>query len=530
MSEKHLYEKHLAEKLQQLSPPPDMEQHWQEMKALLDDDRPRGGGFGKRWWRIGVLAGILLIGTWFAGTYLFTGSGNQVVADKPNSANVNEKKPLREETNPATGQEVAVSKTKDPAAANDKPVASGGDAAADNNFSENNLSLTPAAGEENQSVTANNRKASPGLAADNNRKPSSGLPANNNSKSSGALAAATQTDIPRSPNRNDAAREEKLHHPQPAKDNNEAYTINQRKQDDITVHDNNTNAVSYRPIEYSPLLENIQYTGTAEPKPGENVKKDLASINFPKKESRKSRSSRAGKAREERSFAIGLSLPLAFPLGDQKALSYNFNAGANAITDYIPSPHVQYRLNKRTYIQTELQFISPQYIRPILLYEQREQSGSNYMVYNSIYARKLYYFNLPVGIHYSPFTNFYLGSGLQFSSLLSGVGLYEETKRSMSGQPLSLISEHYAKLTGDSLSYRMNRTEVRLMLEANYYFNRFTIGLRYNQAFNNYVDFRLNNMSPYTFDKNKALQFYLRYNLWEDLRRKHSSKGMLSSK
>jgi hypothetical protein len=137
---------------------------------------------------------------------------------------------------------------------------------------------------------------------------------------------------------------------------------------------------------------------------------------------------------------------------------------------------------------------------------------------------------LPIGIHHSPFNNFYLGTGLQFSTLLSGVGLYEETKRTMSGQPMSLISEHYGKLNGDSLSNRMNRAEVRLMLEMNYYFNRFTFGLRYNQAFNNYVDFRLDNMSPYTFDKNKALQFYLRYNLWEDVRRKPNGKGLLSSK
>jgi hypothetical protein len=222
-------------------------------------------------------------------------------------------------------------------------------------------------------------------------------------------------------------------------------------------------------------------------------------------------------------------LPLAFPLGDQKALSYNFNAGPNAVSDYIPAPHVQYRLNKKTYLQSELQFISPQYIRPILLYETRHNSG-NYMVYNSTYARKLYYFNLPIGIHHSPFENFYLGTGLQFSTLLSGVGLHEETKRNMSGQPIALLSEKYDRLSGNYLSDRMNMTEIRLMLEANYYFNKFTFGLRYNQAFNNYVDFRIDPMSPYTFDKNKALQFYLRYNLFENVQRKSNSKGMLSSK
>ena len=100
----------------------------------------------------------------------------------------------------------------------------------------------------------------------------------------------------------------------------------------------------------------------------------------------------------------------------------------------------------------------------------------------------------------------------------------------MNGQPIALLSEKYDRLSGNYLSDRMNMTEIRLMLEANYYFNKFTFGLRYNQAFNNYVDFRIDPMSPYTFDKNKALQFYLRYNLFENVQRRNNSKGMLSSK
>jgi hypothetical protein len=58
------------------------------------------------------------------------------------------------------------------------------------------------------------------------------------------------------------------------------------------------------------------------------------------------------------------------------------------------------------------------------------------------------------------------------------------------------------------------------MLDANYYWKQFTVGLRYNQALSDYVSFRLNNISPLFQDKNKSLQFYLRYNLWEDYKRR----------
>jgi hypothetical protein len=527
MSEQHLYEKHLADKLQQLSPIPDKEGNWQKMKALLDDDSPRGGAFG-RWWRIGVIAGILLIGGWLAGTqFLTTGNDKHPVADtQPNPANVEEKKPLPDNKQPG----------------NDNSVAANGEG-----------TTPPAANSSSLPVSAKKESSVAGT-VDKPKEPVSSFTENRRSLKTGAdeksaegslAVSKTKTGVKNSDKKNlvdinsdigtDIKNVATLKTADRKNRNNKLNTANDNTKDDLTLHSDkqgsttNTNKAERKPVEYSPVDENTNYTSST-PAPADNLKTDFSLLSLHAKEVLKNKSARAGKSRSEKSFSFGFSLPLAFPLGDQKALSYNFNGGSNTVSDYIPSPHVQYRLNKKTYLQTELQFISPQYIRPILLYETRTAPTGNYMVYNSIYARKLYYFNLPIGIHHSPFNNFYLGTGLQFSTLLSGVGLYEETKRTMSGQPMSLISEHYGKLNGDSLSNRMNRAEVRLMLEMNYYFNRFTFGLRYNQAFNNYVDFRLDNMSPYTFDKNKALQFYLRYNLWEDVRRKPNGKGLLSSK
>ena len=61
-------------------------------------------------------------------------------------------------------------------------------------------------------------------------------------------------------------------------------------------------------------------------------------------------------------------------------------------------------------------------------------------------------------------------------------------------------------------------------MDANYYWNRFTVGLRYNQALSNYVSLRISAVSPAIADKNKSLQFYLRYNLWEDKKKVGAKK------
>lgn len=169
-------------------------------------------------------------------------------------------------------------------------------------------------------------------------------------------------------------------------------------------------------------------------------------------------------------------------------------------------------------MQSELQVLSPQYIKPALLY-QTQTSNNFYKTTSSVSAQKLYYFNVPLSLHYSPFKNFFMGTGLQFSSLLSGVALTEEQRTGMVSSD-SLYTATYSKFKNDSLSDKLSGSEMRLMLDANYYWNKFTVGLRYNQALSNYVSTRAAPSVPMTIDKNKSLQFYLRYNLWEDKKRK----------
>lgn len=228
-------------------------------------------------------------------------------------------------------------------------------------------------------------------------------------------------------------------------------------------------------------------------------------------------------AGENKNMAFGFSLPLGFPLGDQKPGAYNINAKPNTVSDFIPVPHLQYHINNKVYLQTELQLMNPQFIQPVLLYQDKRQvTATNSVHYNSIYARKLYYFNIPLGIHYSPFQHFFLGTGLQFSSLLSGVALQEETSTVIGSGRSYVVNQRYTKFKNDTLSRKIDENEFRLMLDANYYWKKFTVGLRYNQAFSNYVSLRVNTSSSLFQDKNKSLQFYLRYNLWENQKKTSS--------
>lgn len=211
----------------------------------------------------------------------------------------------------------------------------------------------------------------------------------------------------------------------------------------------------------------------------------------------------------DRWFAAGIAPYQNIAVASQQPYHYNSATGKNLITDYIPSPYLQLHVTNRIYLLGEFQFNAPQ-ATPSLLLSQKTLSVpmSNMGYTENIYLRKLYYFNMPVSFYYSPVKNFYVGSGLQFSSFNSGLADMEQ--RSPGN---TLLRSETLKLKDDSLSAKINGSEWRYLFDANYYHNRFMVGVRYNQALHPFVDLRINNSLPSTQARNQAFQLYIRYNL-----------------
>lgn len=211
----------------------------------------------------------------------------------------------------------------------------------------------------------------------------------------------------------------------------------------------------------------------------------------------------------DRWFAAGIAPYQNFAIASQETYNYNSGAGRNMIADYIPSPYLQLHVTDRIYLLSEFQFNSPQATSNLLLAQNKATIPMNNTNYTeNVYLRKLYYFNMPVSFYYSPVKNFYLGSGLQFSSFNSGLAYSEQRS-----QDNTLLQSQVFKIKDDSLSSKINASEWRYLFDANYYVDRFMFGFRYNQALNNFVNLKVNNILPPTQARNQAFQFYIRYNL-----------------
>jgi hypothetical protein len=214
------------------------------------------------------------------------------------------------------------------------------------------------------------------------------------------------------------------------------------------------------------------------------------------------------------SFAAGLLIPTNISVAQQQRPGLNINAANNLITDYIPAAFLQYHITPKLFLHSEFQFQSPQLTNRLLMSQSDISMGPNSSIQNRVFVEKLYYFNLPISVHYSPLRNFYVGTGMQYSSLISGVAGYE-TQRIENG--VSTNSNYEAsRFQDDSLSSALRSSDFRWQMDANYYLNRFTFGARYNRALNNLVDIQVGNTR--TQARNQNMQVYIRYNLWEEKR------------
>jgi len=477
MNEQQPYEKNLAEKLQQL-PLPDIERNWQQMKSRLDKEMPRGAGYWRWITGIGIVV-ILLTGSWYI--------SSRKIDTNPNLAVNKASDSTRYGTSSVDSQKgnLVLSKQKD------VPLISPHSSTQSTDQHSNDITKT----EKNDENLHNKLSVVPPLMSKTlTNQTKKGLVSKGSKDNSGNSKGSSVTG--------QIQKQAPAGYPHPLAQEVSAKNSTPRYNTQNTIFD----------FEVTKLVgDSMELQDHSNIFPENNLKgqQPLTRVK-----------SKKVYADENRSLAVGFSLPLGFPLGDQKPGAYNVNAGPNIISDFIPVPHLQYHVNNKVYLQTEIQLMNPQYIQSVLLYQQKtEIPATNTIHYNSIYAKKLYYFNIPVGIHYSPFQHFYLGTGLQFSSLVSGVAMNEETSSVIGSGRYTLLNQQHTKFKNDSISNRIDNSEFRLMLDANYYWKQFTVGLRYNQALSNYVRFRLNPAAPLFQDKNKSLQFYLRYNLWEDHKR-----------
>jgi len=229
-------------------------------------------------------------------------------------------------------------------------------------------------------------------------------------------------------------------------------------------------------------------------------------------------------------WAAGIALNNGITLGAQNRFNYSMNAKSGVLTDYIPSLYLQFHLNDYVFAQTELNFVSPQYTPQLLVFQQNNdvtaQPGISQQ--KSVFIQKLYYFSVLVSLHYSPINNLYFSAGLQFSSFQSGLATIQEKQYTTTAGPdhPNSTSNTVLKFKDDSIAAKLAPNEWRWQAGAEYYFNRFTIGMRYNKSFKNLVTADAAASVPSAAGlRNQSMILFMRYNLFESRKKGEGQKN-----
>ncbi|MBN8789004.1 MAG: hypothetical protein J0I84_18115 [Terrimonas sp.] len=532
MNRKLPYEELIAGKMQELHLP-ERDEAWQKMQNMLNKEMPQEPAgkkrFAGRWKRIGWLT-LLLIGIIGSGVY-FSG------ADKPNNnatAEINSFTTDNQESiSPSNEIILPVEKENKIVSSPDKNIASLQKEETsftappsipkhNNNLTDNQPSHTlneehalfnnvpPAKNDKTKSNTAADI---PGEVVTNNREDSQAIA--NNSKDE----ASKKEDIAASIVQHNQSQINAI-------SREEVNTAN----NDFTVSNNENNSIASPQSITASLakLENdalpapasditLTVPGNVWQLPDVTAKKKTILKEMKRLERKQERAlAKSYKSHwsfwgneTERWFAAGIAPYQNFAIAAQQSYNYNSGAGKNMIADYIPSPYLQLHVTDRIYLLSEFQFNAPQATPNLLLAQNNTTIPMNNVGYTeNIYLKKLYYFNMPLSFYYSPVKNFYLGSGLQFSSFNSGLAYREQLSNNN-----TILNAQTFKIKDDSLSSKINASEWRYLFDANYYVDRFMFGFRYNQALNNFVNLKVNNILPPTQARNEAFQFYIRYNL-----------------
>ncbi|GAC1492676.1 MAG: hypothetical protein NVS1B13_22970 [Flavisolibacter sp.] len=256
-------------------------------------------------------------------------------------------------------------------------------------------------------------------------------------------------------------------------------------------------------------------------------------------------------------FVVGAAFNLNLPISRQEMSKVNINGTQKTLFDYLPSVYIQYHFNSKWFVQSELQWINPQYTPNLTLFNRTSFLTANKKQNDVVSLNKLYYLNLPLSIHYSPMPNFYLGLGLQYSylqhSILNGeqslfengpngwvmtsqtktIYIKSNTNREVNlqnnrnrnrGNPNNNPGSTSALTPEDNAARSIKTTDWRLLADAGYHWHHFIVGIHFNVGLDNYINMKAGAYNSLIKDRNESFMLYLRYNFLDWRKKKHSSK------
>jgi hypothetical protein len=499
VNERHPYDKKLAEKLESL-PLPDMQQSWEGMKRLLDEeDRkgaaipPKNGKKGSPGWLL-LLCLILLVGLGLYFTSVFVhkksdteGRSSAITAKAKDLGPSKEKK---ESASVSSSENSPVDRKYGKGNGN---ASRGGIILEDRHGSSK---LSNATGERSLHVTGRDPSKFPKVdmsASTNGQKPQKG------GRNGGYIATATGVGlvaVSGQGNRNNIFQEGSLD-TKTATSDQEVFAKPYWKKRPLA------SLRYYRMSPVSDLLDSGYWYPSIDWRPSETSLTQETRLDSAKY-----------KTKRRRVFAIGAFVSQQIPIAGQK---FTFNDGA-AWVDYIPFPFVRFYLSDEVCLQSELGLFLPQYTAPILVENQKMlyNTANPYTITYTTYVRRLTYYHFPLTMYFQPSSHLWVGAGLSYDVLWNATG-QTTAVQSRPGMSDSLIIRSWADLGpySDTTGVPFKHSEWRGKVAVQYDWKSLTFGLSYDRAFTDFINAQNLPGVGSAKGRNQSLRLHLSWTFYE---------------
>lgn len=211
-------------------------------------------------------------------------------------------------------------------------------------------------------------------------------------------------------------------------------------------------------------------------------------------------------------WSAGIGIQQQIALAGQDPVPYDFYGRKNSISDYIPSVFLRLHKPDKWFIMGEFRYGAPQALSDFN-YSRRTSfdTGSQVITTTSMRLLKTYYHQLPISFNYYVKPGWSVGAGAMYSRF-SGAVTETETKNTNIQTQQETIVKRVSNIQGfkDSFLYK---TQVHLMLQTDYQWKNFLVGLRYTKDVQPYIKYT-NPDGTIRSEKNFTLQAIIRWQFW----------------
>lgn len=208
-------------------------------------------------------------------------------------------------------------------------------------------------------------------------------------------------------------------------------------------------------------------------------------------------------------MAAGLSVYQPIALNGEPTVPYNAYGRKGSLADYIPAAHFRLYRSRQWFAHIEFRYGAPQPVEPFN-YKQEVNVDSFQAVIRNVYQlQKTYYHQVPLSFHYYVLPGLSLGAGVTYNHFSAVVAQKEEYRGAVTQDTLLSTT-----IIRDKEAGKFIKNHFQWTAELQYQWKRLTLGARYSADINPYIKFNDIITGESIEKKTRALNVFLRYDLW----------------